>query len=107
MSDERGAPSTLKGRLADVYVPALVEGVLPALSRRLGNRATIDDPLFGRASTLSSIDPLLEKIASRFKEARATYRHVASATGVDRDVAEGAIVTTSSSGMVETPIAVV
>jgi hypothetical protein len=101
MTDERGAASTLKGRLADVYVPALVEGSLQALSRRLGNRATIDDPLFGRASTLSSIDPLLEKFANHFKDA--TYRQVASATGVDRDVAEGVLTRDGH----ETPIAVV
>jgi hypothetical protein len=101
MSDERGAASTLKGRLADVYVPAMVEGSLQALSRRLGNRATIDDPLFGRASTLSSIDPLLEKFSNHFRGA--TYRHVASATGVDRDVAEGVLAKDGE----ETPIAVV
>lgn len=101
MSDERGPGSTLKGRLADVYVPALVEGSLQALSRRLGNRATIDDPLFGRASTLSSIDPMLERFATHFKGA--TYRHVASATGVDRDVAEGVL---AKDGQ-DTPIAVV
>lgn len=83
------ASSALKGRLADVYVPALVEGSLEALSRRLGNRATIEDPLHGRASSLSSIDPLLEKTATRLKEARATYRHIMSTTGVDRDVSEG------------------
>ena len=92
MAEERGAPSTLKGRLADVYVRALVEGSLNALSRRLGNRATIDDPLFGRASTLSSIEPLLEKMANHFVAAGATYRHVASTTGVDRDVSEGILV---------------
>jgi hypothetical protein len=107
MSEDRGTASALKGRLADVYVPALVDGSLEALSRRLGNRATIDDPLFGRASTLSSIDPLLEKVAARFKEAKTTYRHVASATGVDRDVSEGVLVMTTSSGTAEYPIAVV
>ena len=101
MTDERGASSTLKGRLADVYVPALVEGALQALSRRLGNRATIDDPLFGRASTLSSIDPMLERFAAHFKDA--TYRQVAAATGVDRDVAEGLLVKDGQ----ETPIAIV
>jgi hypothetical protein len=100
-AEERGAASTLKGRLADVYMPALVDGALPALSRRLGNRATIDDPLFGRASTLSSIDPLLEKVSSHFKGA--TYRHVASATGVDRDVSEGVL----SMGGSEVPILIV
>jgi hypothetical protein len=107
MTDERGSASALKGRLADVYVPALVDGALEALSRRLGNRATIDDPLFGRASTLSSIDPLLGKISTRFKDGGATYRHVSSATGVDRDVSEGVLSMTSSEGPVEVPIAVV
>src|SRR5688572_18281948 len=89
-----GGTGALKGRLADVYVPALVSGSIAALSRRLGNRATIDDPVFGRASTLSSIDPLLEKASARFSGA--TYRHVASATGVDRDVSEGLITTEQS-----------
>src|SRR5437870_573436 len=55
MSDDPRPPaSTLKGRLADVFVPALVSGNVESLSRRLGNRATIDDPLSGRASTLAS-----------------------------------------------------
>jgi len=107
MADDRGASSTLKGRLADVYVPALVQGSLQALSRRLGNRATIDDPIFGRASTLSSIDPLLEKVAARFRESQATYQHVASATGVDRDVSEGRLVLQGDDGPAEVPIAVV
>ncbi|MBX3199986.1 MAG: hypothetical protein KF894_17755 [Labilithrix sp.] len=107
MAEGRGAASTLKGRLADVYVPALVDGSLQALSRRLGNRATIDDPVFGRASTLSSIDPLLEKVSRRFDAMAATYRHVASATGVDRDVSEGVLVVKAPSGTSELPIAVV
>lgn len=106
MTEERAA-SALKGRLADVYVPALVNGALEALSRRLGNRATVNDPLFGRASTLSSIDPLLEKLSTRFREAQATYRHVASATGVDRDISEGVLAMTTSSGLIEVPVAVV
>jgi hypothetical protein len=112
MSEERSPSSTsaLRGRLADVYVCALVEGSLEALSRRLGNRATIDDPVFGRASTLSSIDPLLEKVSSRFREGNATYRHVASATGVDRDVSEGIVhlrAPAAAGGESDLPIAVV
>lgn len=111
MGEDRGTASSLKGRLADVYVPALVSGAVGALSKRLGNRATIDDPVFGRASTLSSIDPLLEKVAARFEAARTTYRHVASSTGVDRDVSEGVLLTPVGAGsgasVTETPIAVV
>lgn len=105
--DGRGGASGLKGRLADVYVPALVEGSLSALSRRLGNRATIDDPVFGRASTLSSIDPLLERAAQRFDAMGVTYRRVASATGVDRDISEGVLTKQTPEGPVEMPIAVV
>jgi hypothetical protein len=108
MGEERGVASALKGRLADVFVPALVDGALEALSRRLGNRATIDDPVFGRASTLSSIDPLLTKSAERFRAAKMTYRHVGSTTGVDRDVSEGVLVAPGEKGEVsESPIAVV
>lgn len=107
MAEDQEAACTLKGRLADVYIPALVAGSLRALSRRLGNRATIDDPLFGRASTLSSIDPLLEKLATHLRERRATYRHVASASGVDRDISEGVLVTCAGARPSELPIAVV
>ena len=107
MAEDRGTATTLKGRLADVYVPALVDGALPALARRLGNRATIDDPLFGRASSLSSIEPLLAKTAAHFRDRRTIYRHIASATGVDRDVSEGILTVTTSSGPADIPIAVV
>lgn len=107
MTDERSPPSALKGRLADIYVPALVSGTLDALSRRLGNRATIDDPLYGRASSLVSIDPLLARVAAYFAEGKATYEHVCSTTGVDRDAAEGRLAMTIDGQKRELPIAVV
>jgi len=107
MTDERSPPSALKGRLADIYVPALVSGTLDALSRRLGNRATIDDPLYGRASSLVSIDPLLAHVATFFAEGHATYEHVRSTTGVDRDAAEGRLSMTIDGKARELPIAIV
>jgi hypothetical protein len=107
MTDERSPPSALRGRLADVYVPALVAGALDALSRRLGNRATIDDPLYGRASSLTSIDPLLARVATYFAEGKATYEHVCSTTGVDRDAAEGRLAMTIGGKACELPIAIV
>lgn len=91
MTDERLPQSSLKGRLADVYVPALVGGALDSLARRLGNRATIDDPLRGRAGSLASIEPLLASVSSYLRERGATYRHVRSTTGVDRDLCEGVL----------------
>jgi len=105
--DGRSPPSALRGRLADVYVPALVSGATDALSRRLGNRATVDDPLYGRASSLVSIDPLLARVSSWFAEVGATYTHVASTTGVDRDAAEGRLAITLEGVARELPIAVV
>ena len=105
--DGRSPPSALRGRLADVYVPALVSGALEALSRRLGNRATIDDPLYGRAASLASIDPLLARVASYFADAGATYEHVCSTTGVDRDAAEGRLSMTIGGQARALPIAIV
>ncbi|MBS2020438.1 MAG: hypothetical protein JST00_46705 [Deltaproteobacteria bacterium] len=105
--DARSPTSALRGRLADVYVPALVSGALDALSRRLGNRATIDDPLYGRASSLASIDPLLARVSEWLAQGKATYEHVGSTTGVDRDVAEGRVSMVVEGAPREVPIAVV
>ena len=107
IDDGRSPPSALKGRLADVYVPALVSGAVDALARRLGNRATIDDPLYGRASSLASIDPLLARVAAFFAEGNATYEHVSSTTGVDRDAAEGRLAMMIGGKARELPIAIV
>lgn len=107
MGEQRGEASRLKGRLADVYVPTLVDGSLAELSRRLGSRAIVDDPRFGRASTSSSIDPMLERASAFLRDAKASYRHVASCTGIDRDVSEGVLALDTDGGRVETPIAVV
>ncbi len=106
MTEER-LPSSLKGRLADVYVPALVRGELEALSRRLGNRATIDDPLFGRASSLASLDPLIGKVSSWFTDRKSTYQHTYSTTGIDRDAAEGLLSISENGTARALPIVVV
>jgi hypothetical protein len=105
--DGRPPPSTLKGRLADVYVPALVAGELVGLSRRLGSRATVDDPLHGRASGLAALEALTAKASASFVEGGGTYRHVYSTTGVDRDTSEGVVSMTQGGAPREVPIAVV
>jgi hypothetical protein len=90
MSDER-SPSSLRGRLADVFVTTLLEGNRESLAKRLGNKATVDDPLNGRASSLASVDPLLAKLGSWLETHGAKYRHRASTSGADRDLAEGVL----------------
>lgn len=88
MSDER-SPSSLRGRLADVYVQTLLEGNLESLAKRLGNKAIVDDPLNGRASSLASVEPLLGKLKAWLAARGAKYRPRASTSGADRDLAEG------------------
>jgi len=105
--DPRPSASSLKGRLADVFVPALVEGKLESLGKRLGNRATVEDPVHGRASSLASLEPMMKSLGGWFKERNATYRHVYSTTGVDRDAAEGILAMTIGGQQRELPIAVV
>lgn len=109
MEGERRAPSTvpppssvLKGRLVDVFVPALVAGETTALVRRLGTRATLDDPTQGRGASVAGIESMLLKIARTWTDG-ATFTCLASTTGVDCDVNEG----TLELGGAVMPIAVV
>jgi hypothetical protein len=100
--------SVLKGRLSDVLVPALVGGATAALVRRLGPRATLDDPLHGRGASVSAIEGALVKLARWWRDDDATYRQVASTTGVDCDVAEGILrLRPEGAEAVDVPIAVV
>ncbi len=108
MTDDGRSPlSALKGRLADVYVPALVSGSLTALARRLGERATIEDPRFGRCAGLAAIEPLLARLATEFAESQATYTQLASTAGTDRDATEGRLIVKSDGRTRDLPIAVV
>ncbi len=104
MSFEHDVASSLRGRLADVFFPALVAGASGALARRIGGRACVDDALFGRASTASSIESLLDTLASYLRGCDASYRHVASIVGVDRDVCEGLVELTARDGVKTVPV---
>lgn len=99
--------SVLKGRLSDVFVPALVGGATSALTRRLGTRATLDDPRHGRCASVASIEACLVKLARAWHDGDASYVAVASTTGVDCDVSEGVLRLRSVEGTAEMPIAVV
>jgi hypothetical protein len=97
MEGERRPPSTvpppssvLKGRLVDVFVPALVAGSTTALVRRLGTRATLDDPTQGRGASVAGIESMLIKLARTWTDG-AVFTCLASTTGVDCDVNEGTL----------------
>jgi hypothetical protein len=104
---DRGAPSSLRGWLSDVYLPALLEGTLDALVRRLGSRASVDDPIFGRASGLPALDRYVKDMSAWLLERRGKFERLAFTTGVDRDVTEGRLDLTIESKLVTIPIAVV
>lgn len=99
------APSrALRGRLADVFLPALVAGSLDALVHRLGDAASVDDPVLGRATSLADVTRLLDDLAARFRSRGLAYLHRGSVTGIDRDASEGRLV--DGSGR-ELPVVVV
>jgi hypothetical protein len=104
---ERGPPSNVRGWLSEVYIPALVSAQAEQLVRRLGNRATVDDPIFGRASGVEELTAYLERAAAWFNKRRAGFEALAFTTGSDRDVTEGTFKLVLEGRPVSVPIAVV
>src|SRR5580658_3564996 len=104
---ERGPPSNLRGWLSDVYFPALVSSQAEQLVRRLGERATIDDPIFGRTTGMPALARYLEEIAAWLNKHSGAFEKVAFVTGSDRDVTEGTLSLTFEGRAVKVPVAVV
>jgi hypothetical protein len=104
---DRDAPSGLRGWLSDVYFPALVSSQADQLVRRLGDRATIDDPIFGRTTGMPALARYLEEIAAWLNKHSGAFDKVAFVTGSDRDVTEGLLSLTFEGRAVKVPVAVV
>lgn len=107
VSSERGEPSSLRGPLSDVYLPALATGQTEQLARRLGDRATVDDPIFGRTSGMPALARYLEEVAAWLGKREGAFELAGSTVGSDRDVAEGALSLTFEGRRVTVPVAVV
>ena len=108
----RGPPGTLRGWLSDVYFPSLLdvsmrEKAIESLANRLGAKATVDDPLHGRATGLPGITAHLNKTADWLTEHSASYERIAFTTGTDRDVTEGTLALTFENKTLDLPVAVV
>lgn len=104
---ERGTGAPLRGWLSDVLFPTLVERTLGPLTTRLGARATVDHPLFGRATGLPGIERLLAQAAAWLAERGATYSRHTLVVGIDRDVTEGTLSLTHEGRPLTVPVAVV
>jgi len=88
----------LRGRLAAVYYPALLGPSHRALAHRLGERASVYDPLVGAAAGLSAIASKLEELAQHFADTKASYEPVRAIVGASRDVTEGTLSLESTAG---------
>ena len=106
-SEDRGAPSSLRGWLSEVYFPAILAGELPPLLLRLGSRATIDEPMFGKSTGLEGLTEHLAQIGKRLTEANAAYERYAFVTGIDRDMTEGTLSFDRDNLRLALPVAVV
>jgi hypothetical protein len=103
----RGAPSNVRGWLSEVYLPALVSAQAEQLIRRLGGRATVDDPLFGRTTGMPALARYLEQASAWLTERDGAFETLAFTTGSDRDVTEGMLTLTVEGKRVAVPVAVV
>jgi hypothetical protein len=104
---ERGEPSSLRGWLSEVYLPALASAQAEALARRLGDRATVDDPIFGRTNGMPALGRYLEEVATWLAKHAGAFEQVAFIQGSDRDVTEGTLTLTFEGRRVSVPVAVV
>src|SRR5690242_6098753 len=103
---DRDAPSGLPGWLSEVYLPALVSAQADQLVRRLGDRATIDDPIFGRATGMPALARYLDEVAAWLSKHDGAFDQVAFVTGSDRDVTEGTLSLTFEGRRVKVPVAI-
>lgn len=104
---DRDAPSGLRGWLSEVYLPALVSAQTDQLVRRLGDRATVDDPIFGRTTGMPALARYLDEVSGWLTKHEGTFDQAAFVTGSDRDVTEGTLSLTFEGRRVKVPVAVV
>ncbi len=87
--DEDRPPSSLRGRLCEVFFSALQSEMVEQLLRRLGNKATLDDPVFGATGGLEALRARLAQWVGVLNEHDVQYERTTTTVGADRDVTEG------------------
>jgi hypothetical protein len=93
--DEDLPPSSLRGRLCEVFFSALSTEMIEQLMRRLGDKATLDDPVFGPTAgadgtnTEEALQKRLHEWVGLLNEYDVRYERTTTVVGADRDVTEG------------------
>jgi len=105
-ADDESPPPSLRGRLAEVFLPALVDEAIPSLMRRLGNLATVDEPIVG-CSSGDQLEAHIKKLSQWLAERAAQFSRSGVIVGADRDVAEGVLDLRDGGKQLALPIAVV
>jgi hypothetical protein len=84
-------PSSLRGRLCEVFFSALMTEMIDPLMRRLGDKAELSDPIFGGASGLAPLKERLGEWTRFLADHDARYDRTITVVGADRDVTEGTL----------------
>jgi hypothetical protein len=110
--DQAAPPTFLRGWLSSVFLPTLLrsdegDGALQALSSRLGSRAVVEDPIFGKADSHAAVQRRVVDLARWLKEHQAEFTNMQFTPGSDRDACEGALRLRQSGRHHSIPVAVV
>lgn len=106
-SSDESPPPSLRGRLAEIFFPALLGETLAPLIKRLGDLATVDDPIGGSSTGIATLEPHLARVVGWFNERGARYSRSGCIVGADRDVAEGVVDLRSQEKQIAVPVAIV
>ena len=103
----RGSPSGLRGWLSEVYFPALVSLQASQLAQGLGDRATVDDAMFGHFTGMPGVGEGLEEMAKWLSTHDPAFERFGFVMGSDRDVTEGSLSITIEGHRLRIAVAVV
>ena len=99
--------SSLRGRLSDVFLPALLADSQEELGKRLGSRAKIYDPIFGAAANPAEVSGRLKALAGWLSDHGAEFVASSSVVGIDRDVTEGTLSLRLDEEHIDLPVALI
>ena len=104
---DKDIPPNLRGWLSEVYMTAALTAQSEHLARRLGERSTVDDPIFGRAKGMPKLAEFLRDISEWLTNRDAAFDKTAFTLGPDSDVTEGTLALTLNAKRVPIPVAIV